>query len=102
MSSSQYSCSLCDLPFSDRKALGRHLWEQHHLTPDQYRVEVLGTSPKCCNPRCNNPVPRSTEGGWHKACSPFCALEMGVDIPMGGGFGGPSYTREPARRGALR
>ena len=76
-------CNLCDRSFADRKTFGRHLWEEHHLTPDQYRVQVLGIGPKCCNPNCNNPVPRNTEGGWHKACSAFCAIEMRVDIPLG-------------------
>lgn len=101
MGSSDYSCTLCDMSFADRKAFGRHLWEKHRLTPDQYRVQELGIGPKCCNPKCNNSVPRSTEGGWHKACSPFCAIEMGVDIPMGGGFGGPWFAGGPARSGAL-
>jgi hypothetical protein len=41
-----------------------------------------GSSPKCKRPGCNNPVPRSDDAGWFRCCSPFCALEMGEDIPL--------------------
>ncbi|HEU0300508.1 MAG TPA: hypothetical protein VFR37_13655, partial [Longimicrobium sp.] len=55
----------------------------------------LGLSPECKRPGCSNPVPRDTNGEWFKCCSPYCALEMGEDIPLlagyqaGGAKGGP-------------
>lgn len=39
--------------------------------------------PKCARPGCEKPTPRKQGGGWFKCCSPFCALEMGEDIPLG-------------------
>jgi hypothetical protein len=76
-------CEICgDTCADDPKALGRHLWERHRITPNDYRVRYLGTSPKCSRPGCNKPVPRSTSGGWFKCCSPSCAIQMGEDIPL--------------------
>lgn len=39
-------------------------------------------APKCANPQCDKPVPRKNEGGWHKCCSPMCAVFMGENIPI--------------------
>jgi hypothetical protein len=76
-------CEICGESLADdHKVLGQHLWEQHHITPNDYRIRYLGLSPKCKRPGCNNPVPRSADGRWFKCCSPFCALEMGEDIPV--------------------
>jgi hypothetical protein len=76
-------CEVCGVYCEDdRKALGRHLWEKHHITPNNYRVQYLRLPPKCVNPHCNKPVPRLAGGGWHKCCSPVCAVLMGEDIPI--------------------
>ena len=76
-------CEICgESVADDHKVLGQHLWKQHHITPNDYRIRYLGLAPKCKRPGCNNPVPRSTDGRWFKCCSPFCALEMGEDIPV--------------------
>src|SRR5437773_10761189 len=91
-------CRLCDRSFTDHKSFGRHLWQEHHLKPNEYRVQVLGIGPKCCNPKCNNSVPRSTDGGWHKACSPACAITMKVDIPLGFGLPSGSPSRSVSGR----
>lgn len=39
--------------------------------------------PECKRPGCGKPVPRDADGRWFACCSPFCAIEMGEDIPAG-------------------
>ena len=76
-------CAICGTQIADgRRALGKHLWAAHKITPNDYRVKYLGLAPKCKRPGCENPVPRNAAGVWFKCCSPFCALEMGEDIPV--------------------
>jgi hypothetical protein len=76
-------CEICGAHCEDdRKALGRHLWEEHKITPNDYRMQYLGLPPRCANPRCDKPVPRKAGGGWHKCCSSSCAIQMGEDIPL--------------------
>lgn len=85
-------CELCGEGFAeDPKPFGRHLWEQHRLTPDDYRVQHLGLSPRCKRPGCGQSVPRDADGRWFACCSPACAIELGEDIP-----GGPGVEGEPA------
>lgn len=92
-------CKICDEMVSeDHKEFGRHLWEKHRIKPNDYRVQYQGLSPKCARPGCDNPVPRQRGGGWFKCCSPFCAIEMGEDIPLGVSVPQPSgrSTRSPS------
>ncbi len=86
------TCEICGEDFpDDRKVFGRHLWEEHSITPNDYRVQFLGTAPQCARPGCSNPVRRHPDGGWFKHCSSACAIEMGGDIPLpAGGLRGDS------------
>lgn len=75
-------CEICGVTCADdAKAFGRHLWDTHEITPNDYRLRYLSLPPKCANPSCKKPVAPRVGGGWHKCCSPFCAIEMGEDIP---------------------
>ncbi len=89
-------CAICRASVAPgHKALGKHLWDQHRLTPNDYRVRHLGLAPKCKRPGCDNPVSRSAAGGWFACCSIDCALEMREDLPIGRSFGGSTTSDLP-------
>jgi len=96
-------CKICDEMVSeDHKEFGRHLWEKHRIKPNDYRVQYQGLPPKCARPGCDNPVPRQKGGGWFKCCSPFCAIEMREDIPLGVPFRTGARSSAPPQPGTDR
>lgn len=61
-------CEICgESVADDHKVLGQHLWEQYRITPNDYRTQYLGLSPKCKRPGCSNP--RISDGDRTEVCA---------------------------------
>ena len=75
-------CEICRSGFPTEEALADHLRRTHQVELSEFREKRGRFPPVCARAGCTKPVRRSTGGGWHICCSPFCALKVKADIPL--------------------